>query len=192
MSNVPGDEGPPRLRDTVKSPLDLGGGLFLISIGALGFTGAFALPVGHLSGIGSGLLPKAIAVLVAVFGMLLTLQGLLTRGDPLERWSIRGPLFVLGSVVLFAMTIRPCGLVIAGPLAVIMSSIADKDTRPAEIAIFSIVVTMLSGILFKELLSLPIPFDPLGVVPDPLIHGYANAKTEIGRFFVALTGLISR
>jgi hypothetical protein len=162
----------------VKSPLDLAGGLFLIGLALLGFAGGFDLPFGTLSGIGSGLMPKVVATLVAAFGVLLLVQALIWRGDRLEQWFVRGPLFVLGSVLVFAMFIRgstlslggfaglpliasikvpPLGLIVAGPLTVIFASLADRDTRPVEVVVYAIVMTLICGLLFKELLNLPIP-----------------------------------
>jgi hypothetical protein len=194
-------------RGPVKSPLDFGGGLFLLAIAVLGFAGAFNLPTGTLSGIGSGLLPKTLAVLVAAFGVLLMVQGLMFEGDRLERWRLRGPVFVLGAVIVFALLIRGSelhfggifgipllakvklpglGLIVAGPLAVIISSFADKDTKPGEIAVFSIVMTLLCGLLFKEMLNLPIPFDPAGIIPAPVDDAYVGMKSAIGH---ALAGL---
>lgn len=162
MSQTPPGDGRDESRGAIKSPLDFGGGLFLIALAAVGYIGAFNLPVGTLSGVGSGLLPKASAVLIAAFGVLLVVQSLVSHGDTLERWSIRGPFFVLGAVVIFALTIRPLGLAIAGPLAVIFSSLADKDTRPVEVVAFSILMTALCIGLFKFLLHLPIPVFPPG------------------------------
>jgi putative tricarboxylic transport membrane protein len=134
-------------------------------MGAVGYVGAFSLPVGYLSGIGSGLLPKAIAVLVGVFGLALLVQSLVAGGDRLERFAVRGPIFVLGAALVFAMTIRPLGLAIAGPLAVVISALADKDTRPVEIIVFAILMTIACIGLFKILLRLPIPVFPPGYGP---------------------------
>src|ERR1700680_2674306 len=94
----------------IRSPLDFAGGLFLIGIAAVGYAGAFTLPFGQLSGIGSGLLPKVVAVLVAAFGVALVIQSLAIGGDQLERWAFRGPLLVLASVLVFAFLIRTVGL----------------------------------------------------------------------------------
>ena len=164
MSNGPPDRDPsPRKRrGIIKSSLDFAGGLFLLAIAAVGFGGAFSLPVGHLSSIGSGLLPKTIAVTIAAFGALLIIEGLSTQGDHLERWGIRGPFFVLSSVVVFGLTIRPLGLAIAGPLTIIVSAFADKDTRPTEILIFAVGLTALCIGMFKFMLHLPIPIFPPG------------------------------
>src|SRR5262245_16977619 len=200
-------------RGLVRSPLDVGGGLFLLALAVLGFAGGFNLPTGTLSGIGSGLLPKSLAVLVGAFGVLMIVQGLLFQGDRLERWHLRGPVFVLGAVIIFAMLIRGTtlnfggvlgipllasvkipglGLIVAGPLSVIVSAFADKDTKPLEIAIFGIVMTLLCGILFKELLNLPIPFDPIGLVPEPLNAAYAGAKAAIASVFAVVKSLFVR
>jgi hypothetical protein len=200
-------------RGMVKSPLDVAGGVFLLALAAIGFAGGFNLPTGTLSGIGSGLLPKTVAVLIAAFGVFLVVQGLLFEGDSLEKWHLRGPVYVLGGVVLFAMVIRgstlnfggvlgipvlasvhipALGLIVGGPLAVIVSSLAEKSTRPLEIVLFAIIMTMLSGILFKELLNLPIPFDPAGLVPAWINAVYVGIKSAIAHAFAAGKNLFVR
>ena len=197
----------------VKSPLDFAGGLFLLALAALGYAGGFTLPFGTLSGIGSGLMPKVVATLVAFFGVLLLLQSLVWQGDRLEQWHVRGPVFVLGAVLLFAAVIRgsalklggfaglpviasftipPLGLVVAGPLAVMFSSLADKDTRPIEVVVFAVLMTLVCGALFKELLNLPIPFDPAGIIPGPISSAYAGFKSTLGSVFAAIKSLIVR
>jgi putative tricarboxylic transport membrane protein len=186
-----------RARGLIKSPFDLAGGLFLIGLAVLGLAGGFTLPTGTLSAIGSGFMPRVVAILVGAFGVLLVVQALLFEGARLERWHLRGPVFVLGSVFMFALVIRgttltfggvlgipelgtvhipQLGLVVAGPIAMVISSIAAKDTKPLEIAIFALVMTVLSGLLFKELLGLPIPFDPAGLIPDSVNNVYLSVK----------------
>ena len=190
-----------RFRGLVKSPFDLAGGLFLLGLAALGLAGGFNLPTGTLSGIGSGLMPRAVAILVGAFGVLLAVQAFLFEGEILERWHLRGPVYVLGAVLVFAMLIRgstlnfggifgipvlgsvkipALGLIVAGPLAVFISSFAARDTKLVEIGVFSIVMTLLCGLLFKELLNLPIPYDPVGLVPAPVSAAYAGVKSALG------------
>lgn len=179
-------------RGTVRAPLDFAGGLFLIAIAAVGFVGGFQLPFGQLSGIGSGLMPKSVAVLVGAFGVLLLVQSLLADGDRLESWAVRGPIFVLSGVLVFAATIRPWGLVVAGPLAVMVSALADKDTRPAELAILAVALTLASGLVFKEVLSLPIPFDPAGLVPDAVFRAYVGLKSALAQAYGAVKAILYR
>jgi hypothetical protein len=197
----------------VKSPFDLAGGLFLLGLAALGLAGGFNLPFGTLSGIGSGLMPRVVAILVGIFGVLLVAQALFIEGDRLERWHARGPVFVLGAVLVFAMLIRgstlnfggvlgipliasvripPLGLVVAGPLAVVVSAFADRETRLPEIVIFAVVMTLLCGLLFKELLNLPIPFDPAGIVPEWLNGAYSGFKRGVAAVFAAIRSVFAR
>jgi hypothetical protein len=195
----------------VKSPLDVMGGVFLLGLAAVGFLGGFDLPTGTLSGIGSGLMPKVVATLVAAFGILLVVQGFIWDGSSLERWHARGPVFVLGAVLVFAMVIRgstltlggfaglpaiasvkvpPLGLVVAGPLAVMVSSLASPEARPVEVVIFSVVMTLLCGLLFKELLHLPIPFDPAGLIPNFINDFYSGIKAALGHVFGTIKNLL--
>lgn len=176
-------------RGILKSPQDFGAGLFLIAFAAIGWLGGWTLPMGKLSGVGSGMMPKVVATLVAAFGVLLIVESLATKGPVLERWALRGPFFVLGAILLFAWTIRPLGLIVAGPLAVMVSAFADKDTRIVEIVIFALVMTALCGLMFKEMLALPIPFDSMGLIPEPVVHAYAAVKQSIlGAIKSILTG----
>src|SRR5262245_33635788 len=176
----------------IKSPLDFAGGLFLLGLAVVGYAGAFTLPFGQLSGIGSGLLPKVVAVLVAAFGIMLVVQALLTDGDRLEQWAVRGLIFVLGGVLVFALTIRSWGLLVAGPLSVAVTALADRESKPMEVGVLAVALTLVCGLLFKELLNLPIPFDPVGIIPDPVFRGYVGVKATIAEAFAALKAMFTR
>jgi|SRR6478672_8109275 putative tricarboxylic transport membrane protein len=167
-----------RGNSAIRSPLDFAGGLFLLGIAAVGYIGAFSLPFGQLSGIGSGLMPKVVAVLVGAFGALLLISSVILDGDQLEKWAVRGPLLVIASVVVFAFLVRPAGLVVAGPLCFVVAALADRDTRALEVVVFAVLSTIACGFLFKEMLSLPIPFDPLNILWP--VHGpYEAVKAAI-------------
>ena len=204
-------DGPKAGWGPIRSPIDLGGGLFLIFLGCLGIAGGYDLPFGTLSGIGSGLLPRTVSLLVGTFGVLLVIQSFLADGERLEKWHLRGPLFVLGAVIVFALVIRgstltiggilgipiiasfkipSLGLIVAGPLAMLVSGLATSETRFGESAIFAAVMTLLSGLLFKDALGLPIPFDPMGLVPsfindahESFKHGFINVFAAIKQLF---------
>jgi hypothetical protein len=166
----------------IRSPLDLAGGLFLIAIAVVGYAGTFSLSLGQLSDIGAGMMPKVVAVLVGAFGCILALQSFIVLGDGLARWGVRGPLLLLSAALLFAFAVRPLGLVIAGPLAFLVAALADRSTRFVEAVIAAIVATLFCGLLFKELLSLPIPFDPRDILG--FLHGPYDALK------VAIKGLV--
>ncbi|MFN3746464.1 MAG: tripartite tricarboxylate transporter TctB family protein [Hyphomicrobiaceae bacterium] len=135
-------------------------GLFLLACAAVGYYAAFPLDTGSMSGIGSGLLPKAVALGLAAFGAYLLIVGLVGSQERLEGFSVRGTIFVLGAILAFAATVRPLGLLIAGPLSMLLSSMADPETRPVEIIVFTACMTLGCYLLFKVLLHLPIPVLP--------------------------------
>jgi putative tricarboxylic transport membrane protein len=139
---------------------DFAGGLAIVAVAAFAFWQAFDLPIGTLGGMGPGMLPKSLAVLLALLGAMLLLDSILEAGPPLGRWSIRGPLFVLAGVVAFGLAVRPLGLVIAGPLAIVVAAFASDEVRWGETLLFGALMTAFCIGLFKFALGLPIPLAP--------------------------------
>jgi hypothetical protein len=135
-------------------------GVFLLGSAAVGYYAAFPLEAGVMSGVGSGLLPKAVALLLGAFGAYLVIVGLIGTHERVEGFSLRGTIFVLGAILAFAATVRPFGLLVAGPLSMLLSAMADPDTRPMEIIVFTACMTVGCYLLFKVVLSLPIPVLP--------------------------------
>jgi hypothetical protein len=63
-------------------------------------------------------------------------------------------------VVPLGIKFPALGLAVSGPLAVIFSGLADKDTRWGELIIYAFVITSACIGLFKFALRLPIPLAP--------------------------------
>ena len=93
------------------------------------------------------------------------------EGDALERWSLRGPVFVIVAILAFALTIRPfslrrpltipgLGLLVAGPLAIIIGGYATPEARLRDLVILALSLTPFCMVLFGDLLNLPIPVFP--------------------------------
>jgi hypothetical protein len=138
-------------------PEDFVAGLFLVLVAAFFIWQAWKLPMGSLRAMGPGMLPTSIAVIMGVGGFLLAVMALVKGGNALTRPHVRGLFFVLGGIVLFGLTIRTTGLIVAGPLSMIFASFATEEVRPVEAAIFAVVMTVFCIFLFKFALGLPIP-----------------------------------
>ena len=136
---------------------DAAAGVFLIIIAGFAAWQGGRLPLGTLRSMGPGMLPMALAVLLAAGGVALVVVGFLKEGEQMESWSARGLLFILGGVVLFALTIQSLGLVVAGPLSMVFGSMASDEFRWKEAFAFSIGLTIVCILLFKTALGLPIP-----------------------------------
>ena len=137
---------------------DFLGGLAVIAVAAFAFWLARNLPTGGAGGMGPGTLPKGLAVLLGGLGVLLVLNSF--NGERLARWSVRGPLFVLGALVLFGLAVRPLGLVVAGPLAIAAAAIGSPEARWRETLVYGLAMTAFCVGLFKFALGLPIPLAP--------------------------------
>jgi len=139
---------------------DFCGGLVVIAVALFAFWQAADLPIGTLGGMGPGMLPKSLAVLFGLLGALLVLDSVLETSLPLEPWSIRGPVLVAVAMVAFGLTVRPLGLVVAGPLAIVIAALASNEVRWVETIVVGLLMTIICIGLFKFALGLPIPLAP--------------------------------
>ena len=142
---------------TIRSPQNFVAGLALIAVAAVALLSTGDLGSERFYSIGPALLPRGVGTLLGILGAVFLAGSLLTQGEELGRWPLRGPLFVFLSVAAFAVTVRTVGLALAGPLVAMISGAASPDTKPKELFLFAIVVTALSVGLFRYVLNLPIP-----------------------------------
>ena len=98
------------------------------------------------------------AFIALFYGILLLLfLAIVTRHAGFAASGLRGPFFVVAGIIAFALTIRLFGLVVAGPLAMIIGGFATPEVRESEILIFAAIMTAFCVGLFRYLLNLPIP-----------------------------------
>ncbi|MCB8820505.1 tripartite tricarboxylate transporter TctB family protein [Microvirga rosea] len=157
-------------RGFVRSPQNFAAGLFLLFLAALALWLTRDLPQGRLSAMGPSMLPDWLAYGVGLCGLALLGAGFLKDGEGLEGWNLRGPFFVLLSIVAFAVTIRPLslgslsipglGMVVAGPLAILIGGYATPDAEPRPLLVLALGLTPFCMVLFGDLLNLPIPIFP--------------------------------
>ncbi len=156
-----------------KSLQDYAGGVFLIVLAVVCIAGTTGLNFKTTTGVGPGMMPRSTGLIIVALGLIMIINGLFQKGEGLDRWSIRGMFFVLGSALVFGWTIRPLGLIVAGPLAVIISAFADRDTKWIEVISFAVIMTVACIGLFSYGLKLPIPIWPTQM---PYIPGVDTIK----------------
>jgi hypothetical protein len=126
---------------------------------------------------GPAMLPRWLAMAVGACGVALVASPFIAPGERLERWNLRGPLFVVLGILAFAVTIRPfsmaglslpgLGLVVAGPLAVVVGGFATPEARLKDLLIMGFALTAFCMVLFGDILNLPIP-----VFPNALLDAF--------------------
>lgn len=166
-------------RGLVRSPQNLAAGLSLVILAALALWLTRDLSQGHLNAMGPGMLPDWLAYGVGLCGLALLVAAFVKDGEPLEAWSLRGPVFVVLAVLAFAVTIRPfsfgpvsipgLGMIVAGPLAIIIGGYAAPEAQFRPLLVLAFGLTPFCMVLFGDLLNLPIPIFPqslAGLMPD--------------------------
>jgi hypothetical protein len=154
----------------VRSPQSLAGGFLLVALAALALWLTHDLDQGTLNAMGPAMLPRWLAIGVGLSGLALLAFAFIKDGDLLERWGLRGPVFVIGAILAFALSIRPfsmaglntpgLGLLVAGPLAIILGGYATPEARLRDLVILALSLTPFCMVLFGDLLNLPIPVFP--------------------------------
>jgi putative tricarboxylic transport membrane protein len=155
---------------------DLGAGACLLGIAAVATWQGAGLELGTLRQMGPGMFPRVIAVLVGVCGGALGLRSWLQLGSesppalpPAEvrapraasgQRVWRAPLCLLLAATVFGLSVRPLGLVVATPLSLLLAALASPDSRRQQSLWFALGMTIFCVLLFRQLLTLPIPLAP--------------------------------
>jgi hypothetical protein len=164
-----------------RDPRELTAGASLLGIAAIALWQGFDLEPGSLRQMGPGMLPRVLAVAVGLCGIAISLRSLRQAAPqapapqvgaasdgvavsvPAARsvWgSLRAPVFLVLAAVVFGLCVRPLGLVIASPLAIVISTLASTETKRLESLWFALGMTAFCIVLFWTLLKLPIPVAP--------------------------------
>lgn len=152
----------------------LAGGLLLIGFALLALWAGRDLDPGSLRSIGPGGLPRAVAILIGLLGIVVAAMGWRRDASRVEAIALRPVLVILLAISVFAVTIRPwsfgavstpgLGLVGAGPLTVLVAGFAQRERDWLDLGILAAALTAFCMFLFGDLLSLPLPVMPVSLL----------------------------
>lgn len=162
---------------------ELGAAAILVALAVLGFALSSELPRGTLRAVGAGMLPQVLSILLGLCAVPILVGALRGVGGSEDlTFSLRGPILVLSATALFALTIKSShfdgwstpelGLVVAGPLAIIVGGHASPEVRLRPLVTLALFLTPFSLVLFGDLLNLPIPIMPR-YVQEVLLAGWS-------------------
>jgi putative tricarboxylic transport membrane protein len=158
----------------VRAPQDFYGGLVLVMLACLALIASAELPGQRGFAFGPGTAPRLFAFILAILGAAVTVVGVTTKGPPIEKYQLRGPLHVLFAICLFAAIIRPFGLVVASFLTFLISIHGSTEMRWIESVIAAAFMTAFCVILFVYLLNLPFQLWPQQNAHVVLGHQFAE------------------
>jgi putative tricarboxylic transport membrane protein len=144
----------------IRGPREFWGGLVLIGVALFALWASRDLPGMRGFAFGPGTAPRMFAVILAALGLIISITGLTTKGPGIDRFHLRGPIFITLSVVLFAWLVRPIGLVIASYLSILAAAGATPEARLIETLIWGVALTAFCCFLFPIALNLPLQLWP--------------------------------
>jgi putative tricarboxylic transport membrane protein len=144
----------------VRAPQDYYGGIVLMMLATLAFIASADLPGQRGFAFGPGTAPRLFAILLFGLSLAVTIVGVTIAGPRIEPYKLRGPLWVLCAILLFAMIIRPVGLICAAFLTWMISICGSTEMRWIESLIAAAAMTAFCVLLFVYLLNLPFQLWP--------------------------------
>jgi putative tricarboxylic transport membrane protein len=144
----------------IKGPQDFYGGLVLVALALFALWASSDLQGMKGFSFGPGTAPRMFAFLLLALGAGVALTGFFVEGPPLQRYGIRGPVFVTLAVLSFAVAIRPLGLIISAFVSFIIAAMGTAETQWKETIIVGICLTIGCALLFPYALGLPLDLFP--------------------------------
>jgi putative tricarboxylic transport membrane protein len=144
----------------VLNPQDFYGGMALILLALTAFVASNDLPGMRGFAFGPGTAPRLFAFTLAVLALAVVVTGLMAKGPHVTPYRVRGVVFIIGAILVFAATIRPLGLVIASFSCIVVCAAAAEDVKWRETLIWAVVLTVFCSFLFPYGLNLPFQLWP--------------------------------
>jgi hypothetical protein len=147
----------------IKSQRDFVSGLMFIIVGIAFAWGSTAYNFGDSARPGPAYFPFGLGVLLAFLGAIVTFKALTIEshnGDPIGAIAWRPLIIILGAVAVFGFALPRLGLITTIPLLIAISSLAGDTFNWIEVVILSVVLTVLSYLVFVAGLSLVLPLWP--------------------------------
>ncbi len=129
----------------------------LIFIAFAGFFGqqSLAMEIGTPLRMGPGFFPLVLAGGLAVLGVIIIVQSVRAKGEPIGPIAWRGALFLLPAPVFFGLTLRGLGFVPALFLTTLIAAFASHRMKPGPALIIAVLVTVFAVGVFSYGLGLP-------------------------------------
>src|SRR5262245_26960201 len=97
----------------IKAPRDFWAGLMFIAFGVGFALVAQNYQMGTSVRMGPAYFPTLLGALLAVLGLVILLQSLVTAGPPVAKFYFRPLILIVLATVLFGLLLKPLGLVLA-------------------------------------------------------------------------------
>jgi hypothetical protein len=144
---------------------DVLAGLLFIGVAACGLWLSRNYPIGTVSRMGTGYMPRLLLWVLLGLGGLIFISGLwksdrFPEPEMAGRMTWRPVVFVTLSLVVFGLALERAGLALSILLLTVIGAAAGHNLRPLETAVATLVLIVLCWLIFIVGLSLTIPLWP--------------------------------
>jgi Tripartite tricarboxylate transporter TctB family len=141
----------------IRSTKDFWSGLVYIFFGLSAVLIARDYGMGTALKMGAAYFPTLLGSLLIIIGAISVIRGFVIRGAPVGAFAIKGLLMIVGSTLLFGLTVRGAGLAIALPVSVILSAAASSRFRWKPTLLMAVGLTLFCVLVFVKGLGVPLP-----------------------------------
>jgi hypothetical protein len=116
----------------IKSPQDLGAAALLMLLGVVGLWFGQEYTMGTVARMGPGYMPRALSIGLVLFALWIGAGAFVRTGPPVGALAWRPLMLVTAAILVFALLIRPLGLLPTTFLTVLFCGFATPDVRWKE------------------------------------------------------------
>ena len=139
----------------IKNPKDFWAGLMFSAFGSFFVIAARHYRMGTATSMGPAYFPTMLGGLMAMLGAIIFLRSFTGTGGKVSPMFFRPLFFVVLSLFGFAYLLKPIGVVLALLVLIVVSAFAGHEFKGKEVLILSIVLILLSVLVFVKGLGLP-------------------------------------
>ena len=146
----------------IKSKKDFNAGLMFIAFGLIFALVAKNYPMGSAVRMGPAYFPTILGWLLVFLGVIVFIQSFITEDEPPKNVDLRALLWILGSVVAFALLVGPLnmGLVAASLVIVVMSAYGGEEFNWRDAILSAVILCVACVAIFYYGLGLPFRLFP--------------------------------
>lgn len=137
--------------------MDVAAGVLFLALSMLSLILSSNYSIGTARRMGPAFFPIMVGCMLGFLSILLIVRGLRSGSVPVARLISSAPFLILGSILLFMLTLKPLGLPIALALMVIVSSFASDRSSFRQSCVLAAVLAVSSTLLFKFALGQSLP-----------------------------------
>lgn len=118
------------------------------------------LAMGTAARMGPAYMPRVLCGLMLIVAVVLFVRSFRLADGETITLGLRPMLVIPGAIAVFALSLYPLGLVLSVIVSVVVASFSDSNSRPIEVALTAIFLSVFSVAIFAYGLGLNFPLWP--------------------------------